>query len=160
VKSVPWFRKDIKFKVVEPAEKPKEEVKQSSEPEIKPKEVEKETLDVAELETLKAQWCKSLMELVALGSPNAMKIQQDRADRYFYELSRLDEKALEAGVSSRAFRCLRDDLNVYDVKQTFRCLPQGVIVNTEFQKVDPEKVGLDAAKIMQLVDRIIKGNVP
>jgi len=134
------FRKDIPFKVS------KEESKS-----------EKEPLDVAELETLKAQWCKSLMEHVAHGYPNAMKVQQDRVDRYFYILSKLGEKALEAGVSSRAFRCLRDDLNVYDVKQTFRSIPQGVIVNAEFQKVDPEKVGLGAAKIMQLVDRVIKG---
>jgi len=36
---------------------------------------------MAELETLKAQWCKSLMEHVALGCPNAMKVQQDRVDR-------------------------------------------------------------------------------
>ena len=157
---MPFFRKNIEFKVVKPAEKPKEETEESSKQETKPTEVKKEPLDVAELETLKAHWCKSLMELVALGCPNAMKIQQDRVDRYFYVLSRLGEKALEAGVSSRAFRCLRDDFNVYDVKQTFQFTPQGVIVNTEFQKVDPEKVGLDAAKIMQLVDRIIKGNVP
>jgi hypothetical protein len=150
---MPWpFRKDIEFKVVK-QEKPQEQAKACEEP-------KKEPLDMVQLETLKAQWCKSLMELIALGSPNAIKVQQDREDRYFYVLSRLGEKALEAGVSSRAFRCLRDDFNVYDVKQTFRQVPQGVIAHTEFQTVDPEKIGLDAVKIIQLVDQIVKGNVP
>jgi hypothetical protein len=75
---MPWFRKDVKFKVVSPEEK-HEEVKSEPIPESKPAEVksEKEPLDVAELETLKAHWCKSLMEHVALGCPNAMKVQQE-----------------------------------------------------------------------------------
>ena len=75
---MPFFRKNIEFKVVSPEEK-HEEVKSEPIPESKPTEVksEKEPLDVTEHETLKDQWCKILMEHVALGCPNAMKVQQE-----------------------------------------------------------------------------------
>jgi hypothetical protein len=76
---MPWFRKDVKFKVISPEEK-HEEAKSEPIPESKPAEVksEKEPLDMVQLETLKTQWSKSPMEHVALRCPNAMKVQQSK----------------------------------------------------------------------------------
>jgi hypothetical protein len=156
---MPLFRKNTEFKVVKPAEKQEEAAKTVSEPESKPTEVKREPLDLAELEKLRGQWREALVEHFQAKYPNVLTFKQDGDDRYFYVLKRLGEKS-EPGVSTRFFRCLRDDFHCYDIKQTVRWDPYGAILEAKFEKLDPQKAGLDAAKIMQLIDQIIKGDVP
>jgi len=113
-----------------------------------------------QLQNLQGEWRKTLEQGAALGYPHMIRLTQDGETRYFYALKDLGRQE-EGQTLAFTQRCLRDDMAVYDVKRVVRVTPHGPLtVATEFQKVDPEKSGLNPSEIMRLVQTILKGETP
>lgn len=159
--NLPLFRKTVKFEVAKDAEKPKEEAKASSEPKkgSKPEPATEKLEWWLEFEALRGEWRKAL-EGSYSAFPNVLKLQQDGMDRYFYILQDLGQKA-EPGKTAREMRLLRDDFEVFNVQQTVH-FDRGNITNIEvrFERLGPQKIGLNADKVMMLVKEVIGGGTP
>jgi len=152
---MPFFRKNIEFKVVKSQEK--EEAKASSEPEIKPKEVEKETLDVAELEKLRGQWRTALEEGWLIGSRDNIRLFTIQGvQRFFYSVKTLQRSA-KPGVSEEKCIAINEGLAPVELTATYRWNHAGVRVDAEEKPVDASSVGLDPEKIAALVKRVVGG---
>jgi hypothetical protein len=158
---MPLFRKNIPFKVVKNEQKPKEKAKDTSEPKKEPAPepaVEKPEW-WQEFQALRADWRRAL-EHIPSGSPNVLRLQQENTERSFYVLQNLGER-VETGKTSREMRCLRDDFEVFNIQQTVHYDIRGITnIEVRFEKLDPQKIGLNADKIMALAKEVMGGSTP
>jgi len=159
VNSVASFRKDIEFKVVKTEQKSKEEAGESSEPKTEPKRepVADKSKWLQQFQALRAESCR-VLEHAFSGLPNVLRPQQDNTKRFFYVLQNLVER-VEPGKTSSEMMCVRDDFEVLDVQQAFHWDCKGVTnIEVRFERLGPQKIGLNTDKIMALVKEVIGGS--
>ena len=150
------FRKDIEFKVSQPAEKPKEEAKASSEPKNEPTpeqtEAKKEPLDAAELESLRGQWRSALKEAWATRyDPNVKMFIVNGERRLFYCVSEVNNSA-----SRQEFWALDEMLLPVQVNVQSSVTIAGPTMKVQVEPLKPTPVSLSPDKAAAIAERLIK----
>lgn len=144
-------------------EKQPQELPQQPKEAIAVQEPKPEATAINEWEKLKefqSQWHQVLEQGSSIGIPRMLKIQQGNEVRYFYALRDLGRQEEEQKLAF-TLRCLRDDMEIFDVKTIVQLAPFGpTAVKHEFHKVDPEKSELNPSDLLQLVQTILKGETP
>jgi hypothetical protein len=133
------FRRESEFKIVN-------ELGESIEGEPK-----------SELEQLQAKWYAALEEGYQTKLLKILKLKQEERERLFYILSQhYNVRPLRTVLFAR---CLRDDLQVFDVQVTYTTVPYtGGTQEATFKLIpDPKAVGIDPTETAKLVHRTIKG---
>jgi hypothetical protein len=161
VKDMPFFRKNIEFKVVKSAGKPKEEPKESSEQETKPTEVKNEAKPQEETEEQKKlkpfieQWARELTYSAGLRTPNTTIV-----DNKPYYVLQLSPMLSDGEKQTHMLIGIGPDLKIYQIKQTITLDKYGIL-----NKVDNDvsQVKLPAAifteRMMEIAKKVVGGEL-
>jgi hypothetical protein len=161
VKGLPLFRKNIKFKVVKPAEKQEEEAKTISEPENKPAEVKNEAKPQEETEEQKKlkpfidQWARELTYSAGYRTPNTTIVE----GMSYYVLS-CSPMLLDGEKQTRTLIGIGPDLKIYQIKQTVTVDKYGILnkVDNAISEVkNPAAIGISADQVMEIAKKVVGG---